>query len=409
MPDQRCFVGFGFGPIQSGLFLYEAYRTGRFARLVVAEVDERIVGMLRGSGGQYHLNIAHAGGIEKATICGVEVYNPRKAEDRAKLLAAIGEADELSTALPSVEFFASGGESSVVSVLADALVAAPKKRRVLYAAENHNHAAEILTEHLVQRKAALEGFQVVNTVIGKMSGVITDPGQIKESGLATLTPTADRAVLVEAFNRILIGRVMAGFNRGINAFIEKDDLLPFEEAKLYGHNAIHALIGYLAHQRGLTLMSQVAAPVHREILEVARRAFLEESGVALVRKYAHLKDPFFTEAGYKAYAEDLLERMVNPNLQDLVARVIRDPQRKLGWSDRLFGTMRLAMEYGVRPVSMARGAAAAVEFLIGRSPESKQEVEKVLHEVWGEAAKEPVAAELVELTWEAVRAGAGCT
>ena len=58
----------------------------------------------------------------------------------------------------------------------------------------------------------------------------------------------------------VIGRVRpaAGFARGITAFIEKDDLLPFEEAKLYGHNAIHALIGYLAHERGLTLMSQVA-------------------------------------------------------------------------------------------------------------------------------------------------------
>ena len=31
------FVGFGFGAIQAGLFLYEAYRSGNFGRLVVAE------------------------------------------------------------------------------------------------------------------------------------------------------------------------------------------------------------------------------------------------------------------------------------------------------------------------------------------------------------------------------------
>ena len=34
----RTYVGFGFGAIQAGLFLYEAYRSGNFARLVVAEV-----------------------------------------------------------------------------------------------------------------------------------------------------------------------------------------------------------------------------------------------------------------------------------------------------------------------------------------------------------------------------------
>ncbi len=403
MPDQRCFAGFGFGPIQSGLFLYEAFRTGRFSRLVVAEVDDRIVELLRASGGEYHLNIAHAQGIEKATIRGIEVYNPHRAEDRQKLLAAIAGADELSTALPSVSFFASGGEASVVSVLADALKSAPEKHRILYAAENHNHAAEILADHLTQRlgRNALDGFQIVNTVIGKMSGVITDPAQIRELQLATLTPAADRAVLVEAFNRILIGRIQPGIVRGIDAFIEKDDLLPFEEAKLYGHNAVHALIGYLAHQRGLALMSQVAA--HLEILAVARRAFMEESGAALVQKYAHLNDPFFTAEGYGAYAEDLLQRMVNPNLQDLVARVIRDPQRKLSWNDRLLGTMRLALQYGIRPVNMAQGVAAALAFALGRTPESKAEVGNALQAIWGETAQEPTASELVDLTWDAVR------
>lgn len=400
MPDQRCFVGFGFGPIQSGLFLYEAYRTGRFARLVVAEVDDRIVAMLRACGGEYQLNIAHASGIEKTTIRGIEAYNPRNPDDRTKLLAAIAEADELATALPSVDFFASGGDASLVSVLVDGLRTAPQKQRVLYAAENHNHAAEILTAHLHKRLDAgtLAAFHVVNTVIGKMSGVIIDPAQIRELGLATLTPSADRAVLVEVFNRILISRVPPGFVRGIDAFVEKDDLLPYEEAKLYGHNAIHALIGYLAHRRGLSLMSQVAACP--EILDVARRAFLEESGAALVKKYAHRNDPFFTDAGYLAYAEDLLERMVNPNLQDLVARVIRDPQRKLAWNDRLFGTMRLAIEHGVRPVHMAKGAAAAVAFMLGHAPQSRSEVDAALRALWRDTAQEPTG-QLVDLTWAA--------
>jgi mannitol-1-phosphate/altronate dehydrogenase len=51
--------------------------------------------------------------------------------------------------------------------------------------------------------------------------------------------------------------------------------------------------------------------------------------------------------------------MTNPFLHDDVDRIIRDPKRKLGWSDRLFGTMRAALEAGIEPKAMALGAAAA--------------------------------------------------
>jgi len=38
LSGKRTFVGFGFGPIQAGLFLYEAFLSGAFRRLVVAGV-----------------------------------------------------------------------------------------------------------------------------------------------------------------------------------------------------------------------------------------------------------------------------------------------------------------------------------------------------------------------------------
>jgi mannitol-1-phosphate/altronate dehydrogenase len=51
--------------------------------------------------------------------------------------------------------------------------------------------------------------------------------------------------------------------------------------------------------------------------------------------------------------------MVNPHLRDAVDRVIRDPQRKLGWDDRLIGTLRLVRQFGGQPRLYALGAAAA--------------------------------------------------
>ncbi len=97
-------------------------------------------------------------------------------------------------------------------------------------------------------------------------------------------------------------------------------------------------------------------------MKLAREAFLEESGAALIARHQGL-DPLFTRPGYQAYADDLLERMTNPYLRDRIERVIRDTPRKLAWDDRLIGTMRLALDAGVTPRRFALGAAAALETL----------------------------------------------
>ncbi len=203
--------------------------------------------------------------------------------------------------------------------------------------------------------------------------------------VARLAGATGRCVLVEAFNHILITRIAwSDFPRGIPIFIEKDDLLPFEEAKLYGHNATHALMGYLARRKGYATMAEIRRDP--QILDLARSAFLQESGAALIRKHGGL-DPLFTEAGYHDYAEDLLCRMINPHLRDLVERVVRDPRRKLGWDDRLVGTMRLALGQGITPRYYALGARAALAML--HETEHGQNEEQLLDALWAEAKTDP--------------------
>ena len=358
---ERTYVGFGFGPIQSGLFAYEALKSGNFSSVVVAEIDGGLVEALRDNGGYYCLNVAHRQSVSAESMGPVRLLNPMVPDDRRILIEAIAAADELGTALPSVAMFAEEGEGSVVSLLAEGLSKSPAgHRRVVYCAENHNRAAEILRDRV---KEAMGGrldpdLQFLNTVIGKMSGVIADAEGQSRLKLARLAPRASRAVLVEEFDRILITRIsLPSFRRGLGAFEEKADLLPFEEAKLYGHNAIHALIGYLARARGYEYMSE--AGEDPRIMEVAREAFIRECGAGLLHRYRGVDD-LFTEAGYEAYAEDLLARIVNPNLADRVSRVIRDSGRKLGWDDRLIGAMRLALAARVAPVRLALGAKLAM-------------------------------------------------
>ena len=376
----RTFVGFGFGAIQAGLFLYEAHRSRNFGRLVAAEVMPDVVAAVRANGGRYGLNVATRDGIERREVPGVEILNPRAPADRAELVAAVAEASEMATALPSVEFYGRASDTASVAAIIAEGAGQGAGRCILYAAENHNRAAEILTGALGPA-AAPERLLCVDTVIGKMSGVADDREQIARQSLAPVAPGIERCFLVEEFSRILVGKVRwPDCARGIDVFEERADLRPFEEAKLYGHNATHALIGYLGRAKGHTTVAEAGADA--ELMTFARDAFIEESGAALCRRHAGV-DPLFTAAGYKAYADDLLARMVNPHLGDTIARVTRDPRRKLGWDDRLIGTVRVALAEGIEPLRYAKAAAAALEVLGAKGRAAKA---RLLDEIWPQAA-----------------------
>jgi len=396
----RTFVGFGFGAIQSGLFLYESYQSGAFARLVVAEVMPDVVSSIRQAGYQFAVNIAHPNHIETAHIGPIEIENPAIEADRQRLIEAVAQAQEIGTAIPSVNYYATDGPGSLHRVIAAGLqrkAATNGPNAVIYTAENNNHAAEILEEHVMAQIPAAEHATVrakvrfLNTVVGKMSGIKTDPAEIEALHLTPVTPGSARAFLVEEFNRILITKIQFDaddFQRGLTVFEEKADLLPFEEAKLYGHNATHALAAYMGAVCGVQHIADL-----RQIpgaINFLRDAFIEESGRALVKKYAGL-DALFTPEGYQWYADDLLARMTNPLLRDSVERVGRDPERKLGWNDRLVGVIRVALAQGIPPERFAVGAAAALTGLNRNLLAQDTPVAQVLEPLWAAAA--PDAAE----------------
>ncbi|MCL4249497.1 MAG: hypothetical protein KJ065_15245 [Anaerolineae bacterium] len=396
----RTYVGFGFGAIQAGLFLYEASRTGAFGRLVVAEVMPDLVDALRRADGHFMLNIAHNDRIEQVHVGTVAAENPAIETDRARLIDAIASAEEIGTAIPSVSYYVSDAPGSLHRVLAQGLrqkVSIGGPRCVIYAAENHNHAAEILEQNVMseipaaEQPAVRDRVRFLNTVIGKMSGVVDDPEELHKQGLAPAFPGSKRAFLVEEFNRILISQIRFDepFQRGIAVFEEKPDLLPFEEAKLYGHNATHALAAYLGNLCGVRFVSEL-----RDIpgaLVFVRAAFLDESGAALVKKHTDV-DPLFTQAGYTAYADDLITRMTNRYLRDSVERVGRDPMRKLGWNDRLIGTMRLSLSQDIEPRRFALGAAAALAMLDRAHLDEDTDIEPVLAAIWQDAQPAPAEA-----------------
>jgi mannitol-1-phosphate 5-dehydrogenase len=243
---------------------------------------------------------------------------------------------------------------------------------VIYVSENQPAAARRLAELVLgevpprQRAAVRARACFLDTVIGKMSRTVTDEAEIAERGLIGIAPGERRAFLVESFRSILVSRPRLPDGslvpRSLTAFEERDDLRPFEDAKLYGHNALHALAAYVGEAAGCSFLDELAA--RSGVMAFLRAAARLEQGVVLRAAHGG-QDALFSEAGFAAYAEDLLERMLNPYLRDTTERVGRDPARKLGWDDRLVGVLRRALGLGIGAPRHALGAAAALERLGG--------------------------------------------
>ncbi len=396
--DRRLVV-FGFGPIGAGLFVYEAFRTGAYAPPLVVDVQPSLVDALRRNAGRFSLNVALADGVDIHDIGPVVPANPAGSGDRERIVAALADADVAATCLPGTAFYGRGDEASPARLLAEGL---ERRRRpeplVLYAAENAVNAARALAAAIDASRpgSASARLDVRDTVIGKMSGVQADPAVIGQLGLARVTPSYPSAMLVEAFDAIRVSGPEPGAGAGAGfldapgfpTFVAVADLEPFEFAKLYGHNATHALGAFIGVHLGLRVFADLARV--DGAMALLADAFERESGAALVRLFAGV-DPLFTEAGYRAYAQDLLARMTNPYLHDSIERAARDPLRKLGWDDRLVGTIRLCMSGGIEAPRYALGAAAGLAILEPGVLDGRVPVASALRVCWPAEGPDPLA------------------
>jgi mannitol-1-phosphate/altronate dehydrogenase len=410
---KKTFMGFGLGAVQSGLMLYEAFRSNNFDKFIISEIDYEIVSSVKNANSQITINISTKNGVKKSVISNVEICNSSNISDYNFIASSIYEADEMATAIPSTEFYDTG-KSSIARLLAENIN--PNKYQILYTAENNNYAAEILLEKINKYAAVdkLKKFQILNTVIGKMGGVINDESTVKKFDLDWMTPLSKVAILVEEFNDIIISKIkLPGFERGIKIFREKDDLLPFEEVKLFGHNAVHSMLGFLASLKGYTYMSEIKNDP--QLYGYGTQAFDNESGVFLLKKYKHFKDPLFTKEGFRYYGLDLLERITNPFLRDEVKRICRDPIRKLQYNDRFFGAIREALKYNVHPKILAKGVLGGICYIINNKidmdsveginfqyPESVEDLDErvirsILSNIWKEEPNDGLEEECMSL------------
>ena len=341
----KTFIGIGAGPIQTGIYVAGA-ADGGFDRIVLAEVEPTLVASLK-KHRSITVNTAEADRITTRTYENIEVYNPNDPADLPQLIDIAKDALVFNTALPATKFY-----KFCAPWMKEAFAKNPDGRRYIYTSENSTTAAaDLKTAMSVEYPETY----YLDTVIGKMSKVFA----AGENDLPTLTPDFAKGHLVEAFNTIYTSSAPGIEEVGVKNLYAKPDLVPFEEAKLYGHNANHLLLALMAAERGCNYMSEAAN--FPDIVEYTLQALIQESGAALCKKYAGV-DEYFEPANWETWARELVRRMISPLLSDAIARVARDLTRKLGWEDRLIGAIRLCHSQGVNCPKLLHGAKIALRF-----------------------------------------------
>lgn len=269
-----------------------------------------------------------------------------------------GDTDAVAQAVAEADLGATAVGVPVLSKVAPLLAAGIERR---FAASNAAPLNIIVCENMIDagpylrdqvrghlspafHRALDEKVGFVEASIGRMVPVMTDAVRAEDPLL----------VCVEEYGELPVDR--AGFKGPVPPLKNMKPMENFGayvERKLFVHNAGHATTAYLGYFRGHEYIWQaVADPVVRTKVAEA----LAESKAGLIAKHG------MDAKALQAHIDDLLRRFGNRALGDQVARVAKDPIRKLGPRDRLIGAASMCMEQGIEPAGLAFAAAAAIRY-----------------------------------------------
>jgi mannitol-1-phosphate 5-dehydrogenase len=334
-------VIFGAGNIGRG-FLGQLFSQSGY-EIVFVELDPEIIDRLNADR-SYPIHIVG----EKQWTYIVKGVQALHASDAEQIASHIKSADILATAvgvnaLPAIaptiahalqHRFASGRLSELNVIICENII------------HSGEHLKGLVLKHLPQQYHRLLDQKIgwVATVVSRMVPVVTEEMRKQNPAQIAVEPYCILPVDKKAFKGPL---------PNIQGFDLSDNLPALEERKLFAHNAGHALSAYFGYQKRYTYIYEAIrdSEIRRKVL-----GGLSESGRALIKKH------HFNPKEHHAHLDDLLLRFSNVALGDTVARVARDPIRKLGRNDRLIGSALLALEYRINPLFLVEGIIAALRY-----------------------------------------------
>lgn len=336
MIERRCLV-VGTGRMAGG-FAVPLLRSAGWD-VVCAGRDRYIVEALDARGGLWlRLDRAAPAWIDGVSAVGLE---------SADLGEAVAGADLVVTAVGPGALRTVGQRLAAHLMKRDERQAMPLN---ILTFENHRRAPELLVEGLLDaeprlapsigRRIGVAGSAVWRAIAHRElthDGVRYEADSVDECSV-------DAAALVAAPPR-------DGSLRGIRLVHGFEDWMV---EKLWLFNAGHAAAAYFGWLSGLRTIADVMADATHRAL-VGR--VVAESRIALsVRNAGRTGATALPERD----TEWILGRYADPALADPVARVGREPRRKLGPGDRFIGPAASAAAAGVPPVALATAAAAAL-------------------------------------------------
>jgi len=199
---------------------------------------------------------------------------------------------------------------------------------------------------------------LVEASIGRMVPVMTDA--MREGNILR--------VCVEPYEELPVDKdAFRGSIPPIKTLVPFSPFGFYIRRKLFIHNMGHALCAYFGWLKGYTYIYEAA-----EDEQIASRA---QSAMLSVAAALH-KEYGIPLAEIENNVYDLIHRFGNRALQDSVARVGRDPIRKLKSNDRLVGAVLYCNEQGTSAENILPGIAAALRF---DNPEDEAAMEVQRH------------------------------
>lgn len=324
-------VHFGAGNIGRGFIGLVLHNSGH--RVIFVDVNDALIESIA-QADSYRV-VETGDGAAVHTVTNFTGLNSTRDPDA--VVAAIAEADIVTTAVgPKILQF-------VGPLIARGLAARTVPRRLaVMACENAIGATDTLRSVVAKTatKAELARAVFANTAVDRII-----PTQVETDGLD---------VTVEAFCEWVVDRTpFHGDEPDIGEAHFVDNLAPYIERKLFTVNTGHASIAYLGIQAGA---HHIAEALAMESISVLVDEVLAETSHMLVHR--HGLDP----VDQRTYVEKTLSRFRNPDLDDSLERVGRQPLRKLSRHERLIEPAAALAEMGETPAALLQVIDAAIRF-----------------------------------------------
>lgn len=349
-------VIFGAGKIARGFIGHLLYLSK--IDFIFVEYNAALVDLIN-ERGKYTVNIL--GNSEKN--CVVTGAKALKISDVEGVAEAIADADCVFTAV--------GGKN--LGNIAQALARGIERKSAtggvlnIVTCENWKQPAAFLRD-AVEAQIGADFKEYLETGVGITEAVIMRSGIESDKELLEKDPLI---VNVQDFWELPIDASrIAGQLPMIQGVKLVSEFTGFLERKFYTYNAANGTVSFLGALLGYEKLADAA---HDErILEILKGVY-EETAQALSQKHN------FPLNEQLAFTLTSKKKLQDYTIVDFIERNARDPLRKLGREDRLVGSARLVMEYGIMPENLATAIAAAIYYK-NNGDESARELERIRKE-----------------------------